>query len=157
MAPAVSGWMAWVKLHHTTATDLVSIYNTDYVAFEFLNVHLRDLGTVAWANFGHLLYEMAALVFPQENGSFFWQLIRVTTSAAIVSGLFRRCKDRALQPYLALAALTIVELVVWHFPPNLRLLYPLVPLLTVGAMEEGKHFAAPAAGHIPASGSLASA
>jgi 4-amino-4-deoxy-L-arabinose transferase-like glycosyltransferase len=142
MAPAVIGWMAWVKLNHTTSTDLVSIYNTDYVAFEFMNVHLRDLGTVVWTNVGHLLYEMAALVFPQENGSFLWQLIRVTTAAAILTGLVRRRHDRALQPYLALAALTMIELIVWHYPPNLRLMYPLVPLFAVGALGEGKHFAA---------------
>ncbi len=142
MAPAVIGWMAWVKLHHTKSTDLVSIYNTDYLAFEFLNIQLRDLSTVVWTNFGHLLYEMAALVFPQENGSFFWQLIRVTTAAAILTGLLRRRNDRALQPYLALAALTMLELVVWHYPPNLRLMYPLAPLFTVGAIWEGKHFAA---------------
>jgi len=142
MAPAVIGWMAWVKLHHTSATDLVSIYNTDYLAFELLNVHLRDLGTVAWSNLGHLLYEMAALVFPQESASFFWQLIRITTAAAILTGLVRRRNDRALQPYLALAGLTMLELVVWHFPPNLRLMYPLVPLFAAGALWEGKHFAA---------------
>jgi len=141
MVPAVAGWMVWVKLHHTASTDLVSIYNTDYVAFEFMNVHLRDLGTVVWTNFGHLLYDIAALIFPEENGSFLWQLIRVTTAAAILTGLFRRRQDRALQPYLALAALTMLELVVWHYPPNLRLMYPLVPLFAVGAIEEGKHFA----------------
>ena len=140
MAPAVIGWMVWVKLHHTAATDLVSLYNTDYIGFFVYEIHLRDLGTVVWTNFGHLLYEMAALVFPEENGSFFWQLIRVTTAAAILTGLFRRRKDPALQPYLALAALTMLELVVWHYPPNLRLMYPLVPLFAVGALEEGKHF-----------------
>jgi len=140
MLPAVIGWMGWVKLHHTSATDLVSIYNTNYLAFQFLNVHLRDLGTLVWTNVGHLLYNIGALAFPQENGSFFWQLIRVTTAAAIITGLVRHRKERALHPLMALAALTMVELVVWHSPPNLRLMYPFVPLFAAGALWEGQHF-----------------
>lgn len=140
MAPAVIGWMAWVKLRHTPATDLVSIYNTDYLAFQFLNVHLRDLGTVVWTNLGHLVADMGALAFPQEIAGFVWQLIRMTTAAAIISGLLRHRKDPVLLPFIALGCITMVELVVWHYPPNLRLMYPIVPLFTAGLVWESQHF-----------------
>jgi hypothetical protein len=36
------------------------------------------------------------------------------------------------------AALSVVELLVWHFPPNLRLMYPLVPLFAAGLIWEGQ-------------------
>jgi 4-amino-4-deoxy-L-arabinose transferase-like glycosyltransferase len=140
MAPAVVGWMGWVKLRHTTATDLVSFYNTDYVGFFLYEIHPRDLGIVVWTNLGQLVSSMGALVFPQEVDGFFWYLIRMATAAAIVSGLLRHRKEAVLYPFFVLAALTLFETVVWHYPPNLRLIFPLVPLFTAGVIWEGQHF-----------------
>jgi hypothetical protein len=140
MMPAVVGWMGWVKLRHTTATDLVSFYNTDYIGFFLYEIHPRDLGVVVWTNLGQLVSSMGALVFPQEVDGFFWYLIRMATAAAIVSGLLRRRKEAVLYPFFILAALTLVETVVWHYPPNLRLIFPLVPLFTAGVIWEGQHF-----------------
>jgi hypothetical protein len=140
MAPAVIGWMGWVKLHHTKATDLVSIYNTDYIGFLLYDMHPRDWGTMIWTNLGQLISSMGALVFPQEIDGFLWYLIRMTTAIAIITGLVRRRKEPALLPFVVLAVLAMAESVVWNFPPNLRLLYPLVPLFTAGAIWEGEHF-----------------
>jgi 4-amino-4-deoxy-L-arabinose transferase-like glycosyltransferase len=141
MIPMVAGWMAWARLHQSSSTDFVSLYNTDYLGFQLANVHWNDLGVVAWTNLGHLLYEMGALPFPSEDASFFMQLLRDTIAIAIVWRLFCRRRDPALQPYLWFAALSVVELLVWHFPPNLRLMYPLVPLFAAGLIWEAQHLA----------------
>jgi len=141
MVPMMAGWMAWARIHQSSSTDFVSLYNTNYLGFQFANVHWSDLGTVAWTNLAHLLYEMGALVFPLNSDSFFMQLLRDTVAVAIIWRLYCRRRDPVLQPYLWFAGLSIVELLVWHFPPNLRLMYPLVPLFTAGLLWEGQHLA----------------
>jgi len=141
MTPMVAGWMAWAPFHRSSSADFVSLYNTDYLGFQLANVHWNDLGVVVWTNLGHLLYEMGALPFPLEDASFFMQLLRDTIAIAIVWRLVCRRRDPALQPYLWFAALSAVELLVWHFPPNLRLMYPLVPLFLAGLIWEAQHLA----------------
>jgi hypothetical protein len=139
MIPTVAGWMAWARIHQSSSTNFISLYNTNYLGFQLANVHWNDLGVVAWTNLAQLLYQMGALLFPLEDASFFMQLVRDTIAVAILWRLFCRRRDPALQPYLCFGALTIVELLVWHFPPNLRLMYPLVPLFASGLMWEGEH------------------
>jgi len=146
MIPMVAGWMAWARFHQSPSKDFVSLYNTNYLGFQLANVHWNDLGAVAWTNLAHLLYEMGALLFPLEDASFFMplffmQLLRDTIAVAIIWRLFCRRRDPALQPYLWFAALSVAELLVWHFPPNLRLMYPLVPLFAAGLIWEGQHLA----------------
>jgi len=141
MIPMVAGWMAWARFHQSSSTDFVSLYNTNYLGFQLANVHWNDLGTVVWTNLAHLLYEMGALLFPLEDASFFMQLLRDTIAVAILWRLFSRRSNRVLQPYVWFAALSVVELLVWHFPPNLRLMYPLVPLFAAGMFWEGQHVA----------------
>jgi len=141
MIPMVAGWMVWARIHQSPSTDFVSLYNTNYLGFELANVHWNDLGVVVWTNLGHTLYQMGAILFPLEDASFFMQLVRDTVAVAILWRLFRRRGDPALQPYLWFAALSVIELLVWHFPPNLRLMYPLVPLFAAGLIWEGQHVA----------------
>ena len=57
---------------------MMTMYNTNYLRFELLNVHFADLGVVVWKNLGHMLYGMGGLVFPLELDSFLWQLVRMT-------------------------------------------------------------------------------
>jgi len=141
MVPMVVGWMAWARIHQPSSTNFVSLYNTNYLGFQLANVHWSDLSRVVWTNFAQMLYEMGALVFPLESGSFFMLMVRDTVAVAIIWRLFCRRRDPALQPYLAFAAISVVELLVWHFPPNLRLMYPLVPLFAAGLLWEGQHLA----------------
>ena len=139
MLPMVVGWMAWARIHQPSSTDFVSLYNTNYLGFQLANVHWNDLGTVAWTNLANLLYEMGGLLFPLDYASFFMLLLRDTIAIAIIWRLFCRRRDPALQPYLWFAVLSVMELLVWHFPPNLRLMYPLVPLFAAGLIWEGRH------------------
>jgi hypothetical protein len=141
MIPMVAGWMLWARFHQSTSTNFVSLYNTNYLGFQLYNVHWNDLGVVVWTNVAHLFYQMGALLFPLEDTSFFMPLVRDTIAVAILWRLFCRRRDPALQPYLCFAAVTVLELLVWNFPPNLRLMYPLVPLFAAAVMWEGEHLA----------------
>ncbi|HEY2844036.1 MAG TPA: hypothetical protein VGJ09_10310 [Bryobacteraceae bacterium] len=138
--PEAGGWTVWSKLHQTPATDLMTLYNTNYLRFELVNVHFSDLGVVVWKNVGDMLYAMGALAFSMELDSFGWQLVRMTVAAGIMRGLSRHWRNPVLQPYILIAILTTAELLVWHYPPNLRLMYPLLPLFMAGLIWEGGHF-----------------
>jgi len=138
--PAAAGWTIWSALHRSTATDLMTLYNTNYLRYELLNVHFADLPVVVWKNLGHMLYGMGALAFPLELESMAWQLIRTTVAVGILRGLLSHWRNPLIQLYLVIAVLTAGELLVWHYPPNLRLMYPLIPLLAAGLMWEGGHF-----------------
>jgi hypothetical protein len=87
-----------------------------------------------------MFYAMGALAFPLELNSFGWELVRVTVAVAILRGLSRHWRNPVLQTYLVIALLTVAELLVWHFPPNLRLMYPLIPLFAAGLIWEAEHF-----------------
>lgn len=138
--PAAVGWTLWTRLHQTSASDMMTLYNTNYLRYELLNVHLADLGLVVWKNSGHLLYGMGALAFPLDLDSFVWQLVRMTVAVALLRGLSRHWRNPVLQPYIVIALLTAAELLVWHYPPNLRLMYPLIPLFAAGLIWEAGHF-----------------
>jgi 4-amino-4-deoxy-L-arabinose transferase-like glycosyltransferase len=140
MLPAVLAWMIWVKLHHPIATDPVSLFYTDYVGFQFLNVKLADFGLVTWTNVSYLLDGIGSLVFPIESDSIFLQFARKTVAVAAIAGLVRRRHNPLVVPYALFAVLMCLEQIVWHFPPNLRMLYPLVPLLAAGLTIESEHF-----------------
>jgi len=139
--PAAASWTLWTRLHQSSASDIMTLYNTNYLRYELLNVHFADLGIVVWKNLGHMLYGMGALAFPLELGSFAWQLLRMTVAAGIIRGLARHWRNPVLQPYIVIALLTAAELLVWHYPPNLRLMYPMIPLFAAGLIWEAVHFA----------------
>ena len=138
--PAAAGWTIWTKLHQSSASDMMTLYNTNYLRFELLNVHFADLGVVVWTNLGHMLYGIGALAFPLELDSFGWQLLRTAVAVGIIRGLSRHWRNPVLQPYMVIAVLTAAELLVWHYPPNLRLMYPMIPLFAAGLIWEGGYF-----------------
>ena len=140
MLPAVAGWTLWTRAHRMPPKDLYALYNTDYVAFQFLNVRLSDVQNILWTNLGHLFYEVGALLFPQESDSMFMPFLRVTIAVGIFMGLYRNRHRRALHLYLAVMLLMLIELVVWPSPPDLRVMYPLIPVFLAGLLWEAEHF-----------------
>src|SRR5260370_42237943 len=55
MIPAVAAWQIWVATHLSHAPDLVTLYYTDYAAYQRYNVPLADLPLVIWYNLDGLL------------------------------------------------------------------------------------------------------
>lgn len=134
MLPAVAAWQWWVSQHLSRSWDLVTLYYTNYVGFQIYNVPLRDLPLVAWYNLDAFLMSAGKLLtFDVPYGS--KPLERVAAVAAI-AGCIRLWKaTRRLQYPLAALAISAM-LLVWHYQPDQRFVFPLYPLLLAGLWTE---------------------
>jgi len=134
MLPAVAGWQWWVARHLTHASDLVTLYYTNYVGFQTYNVPLRDLPLVIWYNLdGFLMGAGRLLIFDLPYGS--KALERVVAIAAIAGCVRLAAHRRELQYPVAALGMSAI-LLVWHFPPDQRFVFPLYPLLLMGLATE---------------------
>jgi hypothetical protein len=134
MLPAVVGWQWWVMRHLTHAWDLVTLYYTNYTGYQLYNVPLHDLPLVIWYNLdGFLQGAGKLLIFDLPYGS--KHLERVIAIAAIAGCVRLTMRTRALQYPLAALGMTAI-LLVWHFPPDQRFVFPLYPLLLAGLATE---------------------
>lgn len=134
MLPAVAGWQWWMARHMAHSWDLVTLYYTNYVGFEIYNVPLRDLPLVIWYNLdGFLQGAGKLLIFDLPYGS--KHLERVIAIAAIAGCVRLAMRRRELQYPLAALGMSAI-LLVWHFPPDQRFVFPLYPLLLMGLATE---------------------
>ncbi len=134
MLPALAGWQWWAARHLAHSWDLVTLYYTNYVGFEIYNVPLHDLPLVIWYNLdGFLQGAGKLLIFDLPYGS--RHLERVLAVAAIAGCVRLASRQRALQYALAALGMSAI-LLVWHFPPDQRFVFPLYPLLLMGLATE---------------------
>jgi hypothetical protein len=138
--PSLAGWISWSKGHQLQSSDVISLYNTNYLGFALADVKFSDLGTITSQNISYLLYHIGVFLFPLEFDSLLWHLVMYAVAAAIIAGVVRHYRNPVLFPYAIFAVLTCCELVVWDWAPNLRLMYSLVPLLAAGIVWEAEHF-----------------
>ena len=137
MLPAVAGWQWWMARHLAHSRDLVTLYYTNYVGFQIYNVPLRDLPLVIWYNLdGFLQGAGKLLIFDLPYGS--KHLERVIAIAAIAGCIRLAMRKRALQYPLAALGMSAI-LLVWHFPPDQRFVFPLYPLLLMGLATEARN------------------
>ncbi len=62
MLPAVIAWQVWVQSHLTKSRDLVALYYTNYLGFQFYNVPWNDLPLVVWHNLDSYLMSIGKLL-----------------------------------------------------------------------------------------------
>ncbi|MGP0073055.1 MAG: hypothetical protein ACLPWF_14120 [Bryobacteraceae bacterium] len=137
MLPAVAGWQWWVARHLTHAWDLVTLYYTNYTGYQLYNVPPHDLPLVVWYNLdGFLQGAGKLLIFDLPYGS--KHLERVIAIAAIAGCVRLAKRTRALQYPVAALGMTAI-LLVWHFPPDQRFVFPLYPLLLAGLATEARN------------------
>jgi hypothetical protein len=112
----------------------VTLYYTNYLGFQLYDVTLRDLPRVVWYNLdGWLMGAGRALTFDVPLGS--KHLERVVAVAAIAGCV--RLARRTQQFQFSLAALGMTGLLlVWHYVPDQRFVFPLYPLLLAGLWTE---------------------
>ena len=134
MLPAPLAWQWWVSEHLSRSWDLVTLYYTNYLGFQIYNVPWRDLPLVVWHNFDTYLMGIGKLLtFDVPYGSF--HLERVAAVAAIAGAV--RLARRTRQCQYPLAALGMSALLlVWHYTPDQRFVFPLYPLLLAGLWTE---------------------
>jgi len=134
MLPAVAGWQWWMARHLAHSWDLVTLYYTNYAGYQVYNVPLHDLPLVIWYNLdGFLQGAGKLLIFDLPYGS--KHLERVIAIAAIAGCIRLAVRTRALQYTLAALGMSAI-LMVWHFPPDQRFVFPLYPLLLMGLATE---------------------
>jgi len=134
MLPAVAGWQWWVSQHLSRSWDLVTLYYTNYVGFQIYNVPLRDLPLVMWHNLdGFLIGAGKLLTFDIPVGS--KHLERVVAIAAIAGCVRLARKSGQLQYPLAALGMSVL-LLVWHYTPDQRFVFPMYPLLLAGLWTE---------------------
>jgi len=136
MLPAIAAWMLWSCMHMSRAHDLVSLYYTDYLGYEKLNVTWHDLPIVMWKNLDGLFAGIAELlIFDFAKTPFGMHLARFLAITAI-AGTVRFARLRGMTVYHWFALLYTAILLVWHFPPTNRFVLPLYPLLLAGLATE---------------------
>ena len=134
MLPAVAGWQWWSARHVSHSWDLVTLYYTNYFGFQIYNVPWRDLPLVFWHNLdGFLLGAGKLLTFDVPYGA--KPLERVVAVAAIAGAVRLARRTRKLQYPLAAVGISGL-LLVWHYVPDQRFVFPLYPLLLAGLWTE---------------------
>ncbi len=134
MLPAPIAWQCWSAGHLSRSWDLVTLYYTNYLGFEIYNVPLRDVPLVVWHNLDGFLGGIGKLLtFDIPYGNFYFE--RVVAVGAIAGCVRLAMRTRKLQ--FPMAALGIAAmLLVWHFVPDQRFVFPLYPLLAAGLWTE---------------------
>ncbi|HLH00660.1 MAG TPA: hypothetical protein VKX49_30420 [Bryobacteraceae bacterium] len=134
MLPAVIGWQWWASQHSSPDWDPVTLYYTNYLGFQFYNVTFRDLPLVIWHNLdGFLIGAGKLLTFDVPYGSM--HLERLVSVGAIIGAVrLARRTSRLQYPFAALGI--SVLLLIWHYTPDQRFVFPLYPLLLAGLWTE---------------------
>jgi hypothetical protein len=132
MLPAVCGWTLWVRAHLRPSTDLMTLYYTDYIGYQWHGVALGDLPLRLLKNVAFLLAAVAQLLTSQV-GDFYWRLF----AFAALAGTVRLAQTRGLTPCHLYGALLLVMVCAWL--PEARYLVPALPLLAAGLWCELGH------------------
>jgi branched-subunit amino acid transport protein len=134
MLPAMLAWQWWTGRHMSHALDQVTLYYTNYFGYRSENISLPDLPLVVWYNLDTFLQGAGKLlIFDLPYGS--KHLERIVAIAAIAGCVRLTLRTRKLQYPLACLAMAAI-LLVWHFPPDQRFVFPLYPLLLAGLATE---------------------
>ncbi len=140
MLPAVVGWQVWVRAHQSPGRDLVTLYYTNYFGFRSYNISWSDLPLVIWRNLdAYLLSAGKLLMF---DGALYESrhLERIVAIAAI-AGVVRLARTTGKLQYPLTALVFSCMLLIWHYQPDPRFLFPLYPLLLAGLWTELKNVA----------------
>ncbi len=138
--PFAIGWMLWVRLHQTPTTDPELMYYTDYIGYRWFAIAPGDLPVMLWKNVDGFLAGLGGMMLPKMTGSLFEKIFSQVIAVAMISGVVRLLRRGAGALMGIFAALSALLMLVWHFPPNERLVLPLFPLALAGLLVEAEHF-----------------
>ena len=63
--PFVLAWILWARTHQSPGTDIVTMYYTNYVGYQLLNVHLNEFHIFLWKNLDGVLWGIGSLFLPR--------------------------------------------------------------------------------------------
>jgi hypothetical protein len=134
-------WMLWVRSHQIPTSDPELMYYTDYFRYRSFAITNGDLPVMLWKNVDGFLTGLGGLMLPKLSGSLFEKILAQVIAVAMLSGIIRLIRRGFGQLLGWFGALSAMLLIVWHFPPNERLVLPLFPLALAGLVVEAEHFA----------------
>lgn len=139
MAPAIIGWQIWVSAHLEKAQDWVMLYYTDYAGLERATLGWNNIGHILYNNSNTLLTGIGNLLFPLIGLSSLGHQCALVVSVAVIRGIIRLCGRSNQFQYPVYAALSCSLLLIWHYQPNERFTFPLLPLVVAGLWTECKN------------------
>ncbi len=156
MLPAVAGWNLWMHAHMGRPSDPLLIYYTDYFRYQLYNIDFRMVPSLLAKNGDALLQSVGQLligptdVVPERMAlmALIHPAMRIVCVLAI-AGWYIRVRRRGMTPYDLFACFYVPLLLVWHYPPNERFLFPLMPVLLAGCWEGMRAAGALLANRIP--------
>jgi hypothetical protein len=140
MLPFILAWTIWSRVNQFPTKDPDIVYYTNYLAGYLNNISLNDLPLFVWRNLDQLLTALGSLVLPQVLGVGILKILADVIAIAMIVGIVRLVRSGLCVHYALFAAGSAVLLLIWHFPPNERLVLPLYPLALAGLLAELAHF-----------------
>lgn len=138
MLPAMIGWNLWVRTHAAPGQDIVTLYYTNYVGYQFYNVTWDNCLLVFSTNADALLLAMSNYILPESLTGVAARAAGYPIAIVMIAGIWRLAREGTAVFYACFCAFSAVMLVLWHFPPNPRFILPFVPLLLLGFLHEGQ-------------------
>ena len=136
MLPGVVAWSLWSRSVMASGSDTTLLYYTDYLRYQFLNVGFDNLAVVVWKNLDQTLYGIGALILPKVIDIPIVKILTQFLAVAAIAGVVRMVRRGEMVPYTIFGVISVIILLLWHFPPNERFVLPLFPLIAAGFAEE---------------------
>lgn len=132
MLPFAVGWMWWSGVHKLYSDDPYWMYYLDYSWYERYIVHASNLHLVVWKNFDALLRGMGSFILPADD-NILTRMLSQTIAVGMIVGIYKMTRERySASMYALFGLLFCLLMLIWHYPPNPRFLFPLFPLLLAG-------------------------
>jgi len=137
MLPPALAWQAWTAAHLSPARDLVTLYYTNYLGFQLYFLPLSDLPLVVWQNLESALAGITKLLIFDVD----FEIVHVQRLVAVIAlaGVVRLARQSRRFLFPVTAGVYLAMLLVWHYPPDQRFVFPLYPLLLAGLWTELKN------------------
>ncbi len=139
MTPAVAAWTLWVRASHAPASDIVTLYYTNYLGYQLYNLAGSHWPSLLSQNLALLLASLTRLLTAQTAGSVWGEFGGRLFVFAALAGVVRLGREDGWTPYHWYAAGLFPLLIACAWPPDARSAVPLFPLLAAGLWREGKH------------------
>jgi len=134
--PPLAAWNWWKATHYPASDDLITLYYTNYPAYRLAVMGWGDPSELIPHNLNALLTGLGKLfVFYDVNSFGVVTIGRVLAVGALV-GLVRLARRTGKVQFPLFAAAYGAVVLMWHFPPDVRFVTPLAPLLFAGFATE---------------------
>lgn len=136
MLPGVIVWSLWSRTSMLHTDDATLIYYLDYIRGHSMSVGLDNLAVVVWKNLDQTLYAIGSLILPKVVDLPVVKILTQVLAVASISGVVRMVRKGQMAAYALFGLVSVLILLIWHFPPNERLVLPLLPLILAGLVTE---------------------